>query len=155
MKEHIIGFQELQVGQRVKVKGKHEPKGVFQAIEIAVKMPKDLAELEGLIDDIDYDRRTVRLFGREYQVPHDVKVKNLDGEVVDFHDLQPGQMVKLKGIYRPHRGMLIEKINMKETFGFVIDELQGIIQEKDEQNNCLIINGFQVMVSAKTLIEGY
>jgi len=153
--EQIIGFNDLKVGQRVKVKGKSNEAGSFVALEISVKAPADHAEIEGLLQGIDQQKNTLRIMNREITVPSTVTIKTLQLNNSGLSGLKIGDMVKLKGKYSAAGGFALEQIKVKETFGFNVEELQGAINQADREMKTLDVVGFTVLVNAKTTIEGF
>ena len=153
--EDIIGFSNLAVGQRAKIKGKPEHSGQFVALEIAMKAPAEHAEIEAIVQNVNANQKTVRVLNRDITIPDGVVVKDLNRNDVGLQDLRSGQMAKLKGKYTAADGLVVEKIKMKETMGFNVEELQGNIDEIDKDKKTLLVNGFTVIVNEKTMIEGF
>ena len=151
----FMGFKELQVGQRLKVKGNPAADGKFVALEITVKPPSDKTEIEGVIQQVNVPTRTIQMLNREFTLPSDVSIKDLDRNFVSLEVLKPGDIVKLKGNYAPEQGFIPEKVKMKENVGFVVEELQGTIDKIDYANRTLEMAGFTVVVTEKTEIEGF
>lgn len=151
----IVGFNDLQVGQRVKIKGKPGEGGAFVAYAIDIKEPKDQAEIEGFIQSIDHPKNTLRICNREYALPDGLSVKNLQHLGAGLKSLKAGDLVKLKGTYSASKGFLPEKIAMKQNMGFNVQELQGFVDKIDRDKKILEVLGFTVLVSEKTEIEGF
>jgi hypothetical protein len=97
----------------------------------------------------------VRLFNHDFNLPGGVKVKDLQCNFVDISALKAGDLVKLKGKYSKSAGWAPEKINMKASMGFDIDELHGAIEKIDQERKTLEVAGFTVFVTEKTAIEGF
>jgi hypothetical protein len=152
--DEFIGFNDLKVGQRVKVKGKPAEDGAFTALEISVKAPADQAEIEGLIQNLDHQKNTLRIFNREIALPGNIEVKTLQPGA-GLKGLKVGDVVKLKGKYSEAKGFVPEKIKLKETMGFNVEELQGDINKIDQEKKTLNVVGFTVVVNEKTTIEGF
>jgi hypothetical protein len=150
----IIGFDHLNVGQKVKLKGKPEGQA-FSAWEISFKETDGLAKIEGVIQRLDHREGIVRLFNHDFSLPRGIKVKDLQRNFVDINVLKAGDLVKLKGQYSPSTGWVPEKINMKASMGFDIDELHGTIDTIDRERKTLEVAGFTVFVTEKTTIEGF
>ncbi len=153
--EKVIGFNDLEVGKRVKAKGKPGESGTFLALEIATKTPSDQAEIEGLIQSINHQQNTLHILNREIAVPNSIEVKDVNSNSVGFKNLKAGNMVKLKGKYSEAKGFVVEKIKIKETMGFTIEELQGNIDKIDREKKTLQVVGFTVVVNEKTTIEWF
>jgi hypothetical protein len=151
----FIGFDCLKVGQRIKVKGKSSEDGSFAAWEISFKSPDRIAKIEGMIQRLDYEKNMVRLFNRDFALPDGIMAKNLQGQRVDLKKFKAGDMVKLKGKYSAAKGLAPEKLNMKATMGFNVDELHGAIDEINLEQKTLEVAGFKVIVNEKTAIEGF
>jgi lipopolysaccharide biosynthesis protein len=138
---------DLKVGQRLKVKGRSGEDGVFVALEIIVKAPAAEAVIKGLIQRIDHQKNTLRLFNRDF-VLGDSRLKDLR-EV----GLKAGDMVILRGKYLASKGFVLEKIKMKETTGFDLEELQGDINKIDQEKKTVELVGFTVVVNEKTKVR--
>ena len=153
---YFIGFEELEVGQRLKIKGKLDGGGEFMALEISMKAPKDQAEIEGMVQDIDHQEKTLRILNREVALSNGIGIRDLQGHVLGLEGLKVGDMVKLKGKYSESQGFIPARIKMKETMAsFNIEELQGVINEVDQEKKTLNVVGFTVAISEKTTIEGF
>lgn len=153
--EKIIGFNDLKVGQRVKVKGKPGESGTFAALEISVKAPAEYSEIEGLIQSFDAQKNALRIMNRDLTLAGNVEVKTLQPSPSGLQALKAGDMIKLKGKYSEAQGFVPEKIKVKQSFGFNVEELQGDINKIDYENKTLQVNGFAVAANAKTTIEGF
>lgn len=149
------GFGELKVGQRLKVKGTPAADGKsFTALEIALKEQKDQAEIEGLVQGVDPSTSTLRIANMDIVIPTDAVVKNTSKMEIDLGDLREGDVVKVKGPYHASSKFVPEKVKMKESMGFNIEELQGTIDQVDEATHTFAMIGVQVVVTEKTSIEG-
>ena len=147
------GFDELKVGQRVKVKGTPGDGGTFTSLEIAVKESKDQAEVEGLVQQVDPQSHKLRIANMDLSIPEDAVVKNEAKAEIGLGDLKPGDVVKVKGTYAPGPGFVPEKVKMKESMGFHIEELQGSIDAIDAGAHSFQMIGVTVLVTEKTSIE--
>jgi len=150
-----VNLNDLKVGQRVKVKGKPEEGNRFVALEVSQKVPKDQAEIEGVLQAIDAAHNSVRILNREFTLPGDLNIQDLQQQRIALGELKSGELVKLKGKYSPSTGLAAEKLKMKETMGFMVEELQGIIDKIDSTEKTLSVVGFTVVVNDKTIIEGF
>jgi hypothetical protein len=148
------GFDELKVGRRVKVKGTPGADGTFSALEIAIKESKDEAEVEGVIQELDPAARRLRVVNMDFELPADIVVKDLMKNEVGLDALAVGDLVKVKGGYHPGSGFVPVKVKRKESPGFAIEEVQGVIDSVDEQNHRFETVGLTVVVSDRTSIEG-
>ncbi len=151
----FIGFDCLKVGQRVKVKGNPLENGTFMAGEISIKNYADQAKIEGALQRLDHQKNTLRIFNRDFALPSDIQVKGLQHNLIDLKELKAGDAVKLKGTYSASNGLMPEKIILKETMGFNVDELHGAIDRIDRTQKTLDVTGFTVVVNEKTTIEGF
>ncbi|MCI0694726.1 DUF5666 domain-containing protein [candidate division KSB1 bacterium] len=151
----FIGFDCLKAGQRVKVKGKPSEDSTFVAGEISIKNRADQAKIEGVIQRLDHQKNTLRIFNRDFALPGDIQVKGLQHNLIDLKELKTGDVVKLKGKYSASNGLMPEKIILKETMGFNVDELHGAIDKIDRAQKTLEVTGFTVVVNEKTAIEGF
>ena len=148
------GFEELKVGQRLKVKGTPgSDSGSFSALEIAAKEQKDQAEIEGLVQRVDCDGRTLRVLNMDFEVPHGTVIKDVSKREIDLENLNEGDVVKVKGQYGPNTSFVTEKVKMKESMGFNIEELQGNIDAIDADSHTIHMVGMKVIVTEKTSIE--
>ena len=150
--DQIIGFNDLKVGKRMKVRGMLGEDGVFVAQKICQEVPADDAEIEGLIQSINYQTNTLRLVNREFISPDGIVVKNLQGNIIGLKDLKAGEVVKLKGKYSALKGFVPEKIKMKKPTGLGLAELQGDIDKIDKEQKTLEVVGFKVRFNEKTAI---
>jgi SAM-dependent methyltransferase len=150
--EQIIRFNDLKVGQRVKVKGKAGEDGVFVAQEISLEGSSDRAEIKGLIQSINHQKNTLYLLNREFVLPDGVAVKDSQRNTIGLKDLKAGDVVKLKGKYSEFKRFVPEKIKMQETAGFDFEELQGDINKIDREKKTLEVVGFKVVFNEKVTI---
>lgn len=152
-RRRMIRFNDLKVGQRVKVKGKPGEDGAFLASEISTKAPADQAVIQGLIQRIDHQKNTLRLFNREFVLPDGVAIKDSQRQILGLKDLKAGDMVQLKGRYSESEGFVPEKIKLQEASDFDLAELQGDINKIDREKKTLVVVGFTVTVSDDTKIS--
>ena len=141
----INGFNDLNVGQRLKVKGKLGKDGAFTALEIGVTAPADEAEIEGFIQNLDHEKNTLRLLNHEFALPEGVAIKDLRG-------LNVGDRVKLKGKHSALKEFAPEIIKKKDAMGLGIERLQGHIDKIDREKKALEMLGYTVIVNDDTLI---
>ncbi|MGH7596195.1 MAG: DUF5666 domain-containing protein [bacterium] len=151
----FIGFDYLKVGQKIKVKGKSSEDNTFVASEISVRYSDDQAKIAGVLQRLDHQKKTLRLFHRDFVLPAAIQVKGLQHNFIDLKELKAGDVVKLKGKYSASNELMPEKIIMKETMGFNVDELYGAIDKIDRAQKTLEIIGFTVVVNEKTTINGF
>jgi hypothetical protein len=151
----FIGFDYLKVGQKIKVKGRPSEDSTFVAAEIKVKNSDDQAKIEGALQRLDHQKNTLRIFHRDFALPGDIQVKGLQHNPIDLKALKSGDVVKLKGKYSASNGLMPEKIILKETMGFNVDELHGDIDKIDRKQKTLEVTGFTILVNEKTAIEGF
>lgn len=147
-----IGFGNLKVGQRVKVKGKPGNNGDFEALEVEIKPPDDSASLEGRIQNLDGQKKVLRLMNRDFVVANGCEIKSAQRQTINLSALHVGDIVKLKGSYTPDQGFKPVKVKVQEPKGFGIEELQGSIDNIDVEKRTLGILGFAVMATDKTEI---
>ena len=146
------GFEELKVGQRLKVKGTPGSEaGTFCALEVAAKEQKDQAEIEGVVQSVDYAGRTLRVVNMTFDIPQGTVIKDVSKREIDFENLSEGDVVKVKGRYNTN--FLTEKVKMKESMGFNIEELQGNIDSINADSHMIEMMGVKVIFSEKTSIE--
>jgi hypothetical protein len=148
------GFGSLKVGQRVKVKGRPDAQGNFQAVEINVKPPDENVAFEGKVQAVEPAKNLLRLMNRDFILPDGIELKNIQRQNIALRDLKPGDLVKLKGSYHAgDRGFVPAKVKMQENKGFSVEELQGSIEAINAETNSLQVLGFNVVTSAKTKTE--
>ncbi len=153
MNETVL-FSNLKVGQKVKVEGHLDEKGQFLALEVSNKVSDEFSSVIGRIEDIDYDKKTIRMFNREFKVDDEVTVKNLLRLDAKFEDLQPEAIIKVKGAYSSNKGLEPHLLKMKESFNYDVGKLKGNVEQIDQSKQQFRINGFTVQVSERTVIEG-
>jgi tetratricopeptide (TPR) repeat protein len=147
----IIDFNDLKVGQRVKVKGKLSESGAFVAQKISVKEPEEESAIEGLIRNIDFQRNILYLLNGEVALPEGIEIKGLQQDMISAKELKTGDRVKLKGKHSPRTGFTPEKIKLQENAAFQMEELQGDIDKIDREKKILEVIGFTVRVDEKTI----
>ncbi|GEM_PF-4909944 len=147
-----LGFHDLQVGRTVKVKGKPGENGSFQALEINVQKPSELAVIEGLIQDIDHEKNTLTLANRAFALPNGITAEDMRRTGIALQDLKPGTRAKLKGRYAAPIGFVPVKIKKKKIKGFNLEELQHTIDTIDRENHTFDLLGFKVRVDERTVI---
>lgn len=148
------GFGSLKVGQRVKVKGRPDAQGNFQAVEINVKPPDENIALEGKVQAVDPAKNLLRLLNRDFILPNGIELKNIQRQSIALRDIKAGDLVKLKGAYHAgNGGFAPAKVKMQENKGFSVEELQGNIEAINAETNSLQVLGFNVVTSAKTKTE--
>lgn len=153
--EKTIGFNNLKVGQRLKVKGKPAEGNNFAALGIGIKAGDDECTLEGKIQSLDAASNTLRLMNRDFKLNGGVEIRNVQRQPITLQNLKVGDIVKLKGSFAPANGFAPVKVKAQEPKGFNIEELQGKIDNIDAAGKTLEVLGFTVTVSDKTEIEGF
>ncbi len=148
------GFSDLRVGQQVKISGQHRDRRGFLAVEITCEPAADEgAKLEGLIQQVDPARQYLHIFGQKLLVHDGVEIKDLDSKRLSASALQPGDMVKLKGVYHEREGFVLRKITLGEKMDFNIEEIEGVIGKISPENKTLTVNGVTILITPKTNIE--
>ena len=150
--EKVIGFDDLKVGQRVRVKGKLDGDAV-KALEITMQPPEDDASISGMLESINYEKSSLRIIGRELAVPQNVEVKDLERNLVSFKNLKAQTMVTVKGKYSPPNSFVPRLIRMKEMLGLNVEKMKGTIEAIDHEKKTLRLLGFTVQASPKTIVE--
>lgn len=153
--EKTIGFSNLKVGQRIKVKGKPAEGNGFAALAISIRAGDDECTLEGKIQSLDAAANSLRLMNRDFKLNGGVEIKSVQRQAVTLQNLKVGDIVKLKGPYAEASGFAPVKVKAQEPKGFNIEELQGKIDKIDAADKTLMVLGFTVMVGDKTEIEGF
>jgi hypothetical protein len=147
-----LGFDDLEVGQGVKVKGMPDEDGVLAAQEISVEAPADRAEIEGIVQNIDNPPNVLRLLNREFTLPEGIVVKDLQRHPTVLKNLQAGDRVKLSGTYLAPEGFVPQKIKIQSATDSGLAELRGEISKIDRKTKTLEVIGFTVAVNEKAKI---
>lgn len=151
--DQIIGFEELKVGQRVKLKGKIDEAGTFTAFEVSVRTHEENSSIVGLIKEIDYQNRTMTVLNHSLKVPENIEVVDTIHSDLDFNHLKKDTMVKIKVNYTPPNHLEPVLIKIRETLGFNIDKLKGEIEAINTADRCFRVLGFDIKLNPKTVIE--
>ena len=151
----VVGFTDLKVDQRVKVKGQAGEGGKFIAVEVGIKPQDDEVSLEAKIQGVDLQKNSLKIMSRDLAISNNVMIKNIPRQLVTLRELKAGDVVKIKGNYSRANGFVPAKIKMQEPRGFTIDELQGPIGKIDQAGKTLELLGFTIVVNEKTEIEGF
>jgi len=132
-------FNILRVGQRLWVKGEPDETGVFLAREISTKGQGEHVVIEGLIQNIDHQKNTISLLGRQFVLPE-----------FCLQGLKAGLRIKLKGKYSENTGFAFKKIKSSDTQEANYQELKGNIDKIDAQSKTLELAGFMVQLDENT-----
>jgi len=151
--DQIIGFNELKVGQRVKLKGKIDEAGTFTAFEVSVRTHVENSSIVGLIKEIDYQNRVIKVLNHSLKIPENIEFVDTIHSDLDFNHLKKDTMVKIKINYTPPNHLEPLLIKIRETLGFNIDKLKGEIETIDAENQRFRVNGFDIKLNPKTVIE--
>ncbi|MCG8605014.1 DUF5666 domain-containing protein [bacterium] len=150
--EQVVGFEQLEIGQRVVVKGRLA-NGTFTALEISVQYPEVCSSLTGLVEGIEYETRTLRVLGRDFSLSKNVELKDFEHDLLDVGDLNAEGLAKVEGRYTHEKGLVPEMIKIKPKRDFNLDKLKGDIEAIDSETGTLQVLGFNVLVDARTAIE--
>ena len=152
---HFIPFDELQVGQFVKMSGVSRDEDTFIAVEITVvPFSSKKVKLESLVQTIDAPNQRFRLLNQWVNVEKSTEIYRMNGETGSLDELQPGTMVKVKGHYSPESGFRAKKIRVKETMEFNIEGLEGVIEQIDLSSHTLRVNGVKIQITPRTILLG-
>jgi len=151
----VIGFNDLKVGQRVKVKGNSAEGNRFSAVEVIIKPHEDGAAIEGKIQGIFPEKNSLRLMHRDIAIVNGAEILDSKRDSVGLNGLQAGQVVKVKGSYSAANGLVPRKVKMQEARALAIEEIQGNIDRIDPDKMILDVLGFSVEVNEKTEIDGF
>src|SRR6058998_2048071 len=102
------GFDRIEVGQRVKVKGLTADDGTLHAVEIERREPKDRTVLEGVARSVDAAARSITLMGRSVSLSADVGPVGPDGRDVPLEAMRAPVLVKIVGRYSETGGLSVE-----------------------------------------------
>ncbi|NUO84200.1 hypothetical protein HUU05_29355 [candidate division KSB1 bacterium] len=147
----FLSFNDLQIGQHVKVSGKFREGEGFLAVEITPETSGGEAEMTCAVQSVA--GRRLRVCGCEIAVPEDLEIKDLDGNRLAPSALKTGTMLKLKGLYEEGRGFTLKKLKLRDTLEFNIDEMQGVIVKLDREKKTLRLNGVPVWTNAMTVFD--
>ena len=143
--------ERLHVGQAVSITGKFLPGEGFLAVEIS---PGDTeAEIMCPIHTFDAQRNLLRVFDQTSALSPQVELKGLNGDLAGWAALQAGSMIKLKGKFEPAQGFLPEKIKLRETREFNIEEMQGVISRIELEARRIHVNGIPILINEQTILE--
>ncbi len=151
----VQALLNLQVGQRVKVKGHSDEQGHFNALEVKVKPGEVDAVMEGRLQAVEPEQNRIRLLNRDITLSPTTIVRSADRQDLELSQLKVGEIVKLKGTYSPETGFVVEKVKVQEPKGYYVEELQGYITSLDAEHDVLEVVGMAVKLSARTEVEGY
>jgi hypothetical protein len=141
----LLRFNDLKVGQRVKVRSMTDKDGEFVALtihrDISKKARADKAVIESFIQSIDHQRKTLHLLNREVALPDGIVMKDSQRNFIGWEALKVGDWVKLQGKYSARKGFVPEKIKVKASRGFDVGKLQGKIDKIDQEKKTLDLAG--------------
>jgi SAM-dependent methyltransferase len=145
-KPRARAFTCLQVGQRVKVKGKRMEGQRFRATKIRVNDDGlDWEELEGGIEWVDAANGTFGLLGRTVCADAD-RAPDGTWDRLRRGELKCDTLVKVSGRFYDGR-FALERLIVKEPQAIVVDEIQGAIKAIDVE-----VAGFIVHVDEQTKV---
>ncbi len=148
----FIDFAELQEGQYVKIAGKFFPDTGFLAVEIVVEPVQGDDKIEAVLQKVDLQRNRIQVLNQELSLETVGWIQNTDNEPEKTAMLSPGTLVKIKGRYDEKQGFIPEKMKLKETLEFNIEELQGRILWVDREKRRLVVNGIPIVANGKTIL---
>ncbi len=143
--------ERLHVDQAVAITGKYLKGEGFLAVEISPGEAE--AEITCPIHAFDAERRLLRIFEHTLALPPNVEVKGLNSDPNGVAALQAGLMIKLKGAFEPALGFVPEKVKLRETKEFNIEEVQGMITRIEREAQCIYVNGIKVLINDRTILE--
>ncbi|MDQ7053602.1 MAG: hypothetical protein Q9P14_12150 [candidate division KSB1 bacterium] len=149
---HFIEFDELQEGQYLKIAGKLLPDSGFLAVEIVVEPSPGNDKIEAELQHVDLRRKRIKVLNQELPLEPVVEIRDADSGQTDWKALKPGTLVKIKGRYEDGRGFVPEKMKLKETLEFNVEELQGRLLFVDRTNRQLVVNGIPIRANGKTIL---
>jgi hypothetical protein len=149
----FISFENLSIGQPVKIAGKTVSGRGYLAVEIVLEPAETSPKLEGEVQAIDREHRSIRIFNRELVLQNGIVIKDLEESEVDFQSLEVGSVLKIKGKYVNGAGFVPNKIKMKAGQEFNIEEMQGILDHINFENRSFEVNGVTVLVNDKTVYQ--
>jgi len=149
-----LDIEQLQHGDRVKVKGTLAPDGRFRAAKVSRRQPEDMSCVESAIQDVTEGGQVVRVLNASLTIPECVDVRGADGGRLSIEALRQGQVAELLGSYSPVDGFVPRKIQLRAPSIDRLDELQGDIDDIDRANRVLSVVGIRVQVDDRTEIKG-
>ncbi len=171
----MLGFSDLQVGDRVEVKALLQTNGTYTALRVKLEgdYSKNEFELEGLIQAVSTDNITVG--GYTIYINSQTKIYNRFKQSIAFGDLTVGTYVKIKAYVQGsnyYASYIKVKDNSKTEIHFTgsIDNISGttltvkgtvFITDQnteflDNNRNTITINDLKVgqIVSVEALVQG-
>lgn len=149
---YIVWYDNLQVGQKLRVKGTPGQDDKFLAFEVFSEGPADLAIVQGFVQGIDHQSNTLRILNRELILPGGVEVRDSQSRITDRKAIKATDRVRLWGKYSEPEGFMPGNIKIIDSAAVGIEELRGIVSRIDRENRILHVNGFAVVVNEKTRI---
>jgi SAM-dependent methyltransferase len=142
-----------RVGQRVKVRGQQTGPRAIHAIKVRLNQDaEDREHLEGRLEAVDAPAKVVWVLGEPVAVDRIPGAKSVEGEVVPIGALQPGALLKVKGVREGGR-LVAEKIKLRPPAEVVIDEVQGPITALHPADDRFEVGGFQIRIDSDTKLD--
>ncbi len=152
---YIAWFDNLRVGQKLKVRGTPGRDEEFLAFEIFLEDPADVAIVQGFVQSIDHQASTLRILNRDLILPGGVEVKDSQNRTSDQKAIKVTDRVRLWGKYSGAEGFMPENIKIMDSAAIGMEELRGIVSGIDREAGILQVNGFAVVANEKTRIGSY
>ncbi|MFQ5627328.1 MAG: DUF5666 domain-containing protein [bacterium] len=147
-------FSALKQGQWVKVKGMTE-NGDFVAHEIKIRPAGEQSVMEGKLVEINTENPSISLMNVSVGLNEDVVIKNVARQAVELNTLQVGEIVKVKGNFDANEGFKPVKLKLQESKGIDYNELQGFIDNLNEDSKTVDVLGVKVSLNDNTEVEGF
>jgi SAM-dependent methyltransferase len=142
-------LSSYKVGQRVNVKGRL--KGLsFRAAKIKmVKHVTAVDHLEGLVESVDVEHRTIGLLALTSLVAAPAA---LDADTARLESIEPGTQVRVRGTCGK-AGFVARDISVVPPSPIVIEEIQGPIEQIEPAIGVLQVAGIMIVTDADTKID--
>ncbi|SHK21145.1 DUF5666 domain-containing protein [Rhodothermus profundi] len=141
----VVSLTDLQVGQKVKVRGVVHPDGTYWAVRIRAKadQPDDAIELEGTIESLGPDSLVVA--GVTVFVNANTQILAYDGTAITLADLQTGLIVEIKALQQPGVGLVAQQIKVE-------DFVEATGQADSVRADAVILQQVTFLINAQTVV---
>ena len=143
----FIDLKQLKPGDFIKTSGKFRSGSGFVAVEIERESPSKEIVMKGILQRVDFQKRSLKLFDEYLSIPDPIFIKDSKGETCGFEQMLPGTLLSIKGSFDETCGFIVKKIKMKETLAFNVEEIQGLIQSADPVRNRIMVNNIPILIS--------
>ncbi len=141
----VVSLADLQVGQKVKVRGVVHPDGTYWAVRIRVKEDQqdDTIEVEGTIEALGPDSLVVA--GVTVFVDANTQILAYDGTPITLADLQTGFIVEIKANVQPGIGLVALQIKVE-------DFVEATGQADSVRADAVVLQQVTFLINAQTVV---